>query len=156
MRKFEVTFSPMVGAAWKVIQGLPKGLHWTVEDLMRMHPELISPDAAQPARSLGKCMTTLLKHGRVKVVGRARIPGDSKGCNLYQRNPQKCWVAPGPTATRKIHREQPEPKSPVTKSKTADGVTHVRFGMGWKPAHPERDTRALRGYRSSLCSEYLG
>lgn len=33
-----------------------------------------------------------------------------------------------------------------------NGLRGVRFGKAWRPAHPEADTRALRGFASPLAS----
>lgn len=152
----QVRFSPMVASVWTAVETLPRDMQFSVEDLMRLCPEVVPARSQNPARSLGKCMTHLINHGRVKVAGRVRASAGPKACNLYQRTPAKCWCVPKSASARKVNTEAPEPQSPVTKSRMADGTTRVRFGVGWRPAHPEGRNRGLVGYAASINSEYLG
>lgn len=42
------------------------------------------------------------------------------------------------------------PEDRLVEIKRPNGMRGIRFGKAWKPAHPEADTRALRGWECPL------
>lgn len=46
------------------------------------------------------------------------------------------------------------PAGRVVEIKRPDGMRGIRFGRDWRPAHPEGDTRALRGWACPLTMNF--
>lgn len=139
--------------AWEAIQQLEDGLVWSVEDLIRRNPGLAA-DCTHPARSLAKAMTHLLVYRRIEKAGTHRNYDSSSWVLTYRRLPREEWLEVPPHPYGKAALDH-EPRKAITRTKMKDGVTRVRFGEGWKPAHRESDERALRGWQCPLNSVFF-
>lgn len=134
------TNTGFTAAVRKLIDGIPEEVIFTAADVLAMDSENLTQGKPFPLKSIARALSWLVWAGRIEVVKKVVLPGDTHKTYHYRRCARVAQVdKPMP----------PEPESRVTMT-LKDGVRRVRFGQGWKPQRDARPVVGMSGYQSGL------